>query len=536
MSSPSARGSSQSSQRSVSFKSILIVLAFIFGTGYLLLNTANHLMGRALLVTLGDEETTYRNAWVSLNGDITAEDLVVYLYEDDADGKDGDIRFAHARLETPGLHWLLFQSFRNIKLFRFDRRKRGSTPHMDRLHLTLTGIESDTGDEPTLGYFGLSGPISGSPFEAEGCEYDSYWQGDEIAAMGLQPGDSTLSFDYRINGDLLHTRVSLETPGVGAAHFEDQETLLDKERNALLLDFVEGEQDWQSMRFEDYGFVAARNDFCAQQSKISVDAFIARHLSSIERLLATMGLGIDRQTRDTYARFARSGGELILDARFGSPVTAEYEDFMEWMGAVISTTTLRIGSGGDSPLTIVALQRFAPQPLKGLDEDVSTWAAIEAERREERWRRERQQAISNPSALTAASTALPQDVASARAPDVEQAAGFVSDGSAVQNVAPSTPAIGPIRNLASQKPVRIGDLDKQALTWQELPAYLGQPLRVWTVQGGARIVELVRINGDRLQVRARLGGGVAQFSIQRTSLRRIETTAQTRRAQGVEKA
>lgn len=538
MPSSSSLRSTSPGLNSVSIKRILAVLALLFGTGYLLLNTANHLMGRALLVTLGDEETTYRNAWVGLNGDITAEDLVVYLYEDDADGREGDIRFKHARLETPGLHWVVFQSFRNIKLFRFDRRKRGSTPHMDRLHLTLTGIESDTGDEPSLGYLPLSGPISGSPFETEGCQYDSYWQGDALSAMGLSPGATALTFDYQIKGDLLHSRVTLEAPGVGATHYEDQETLLGEERNALLLDFIDSEQLGQSMRFEDHGFVAARNAFCAKQSKISEHAFIARHLASMERLLAAIGLGIDPRTRDTYARFASTGGVLTLDARFGSPVNAEYVDAMEQMGALISSTTLRIGHGHDSPRTHVTLQRFEPQPLKGLDEGEPTWAAIEAEQRDERWRRERHAGMQEPSpALAAAATEMAPGAASAAPFSAEPEAASSADGGALESMAPSTPATaGPIQNLAVQKRVLIGDVDAPELTWPELPAYLGQPLRVWTAQGGVRVVELINVEDDRLRVRARLGGGTAQFSIQRASLRRVESTGQARRRRDQEGA
>ena len=48
-----------------------------------------------------------------------------------------------------------------------------------------------------------------------------------------------------------------------------------------------------------------------------------------------------------------------------------------------------------------------------------------------------------------------------------------------------------------------------------MPFLVGERLRVFTRHSGGRVVELVEHRGTELRVRAALGGGSAEYSIQR---------------------
>ena len=510
---------------------VLYVIGFFAIVLYFILNMTNHLMGRALLVAFGDTETVYQSAWVSWNGDITAKNIVVYPYEDWGDEDTPKIQFERARLETPGLHWVLFKSLTSVKFGKFDRRKDRNTPHLDRLHLTLTGVRSDEGFDPSLGDLGPFGAISASPYETEGCRHDTLWLRDELQAMGLALGPGTLSFDYQIENNQLNTTVSLSTPGAGEVTLHRQEQLTSGPRNALMIDQTHGAWQNERWRLRDLGFVAARNAHCANQESISKDAFVQRHLDSVERLLAVQGIGIDSATRRRYAQFARDGGELSLQVTYTPAISTDYEDPDQRSDDLLRAARFSIGS--EQSLLPVALQQFSPQPLAGLDDgDLSTYGALEAERQRNS---ERLAELARPlgslaqaaaaqarSAQADAPAEPPMAVAlSVRSPDVaaeevEQSASLQPAASA--KIVSSQPPNHKLVTIGGGK----GRHQQHALSWQDLHQHVGQPIKIWTRQGGARTVELRAVEADRLRVEARVGGGTGQYSVLKHSLIRAE--------------
>ena len=146
---------------SVSGRSVLrvgIVLVGVIALVFLVLQQVNFLVGRSLLIAFGETESTYRRAWFEWDGDVTAQDVVVY-----PDGTDETaLRFERVHVETPGWLWFL----RNT----FDRKLR--IAKLDRLHVTLQGLDTAAGMDPTFGDLGPIGALSASPFEAEGCAQD----------------------------------------------------------------------------------------------------------------------------------------------------------------------------------------------------------------------------------------------------------------------------------------------------------------------------------------------------------------------------
>jgi hypothetical protein len=157
---------------SISVVRILGILVPVLALGFLVVQQANFLVGRSLLIAFGDAESTYRNAWFELDGDVVAKDLVVYPYDG---SREVTVRFDSVHLDTPGWVWFL----RNT----FDRKLAHAK--LDRLHLTLSGVTSDDGVDASLGDLGPIGALSASPFEAMGCRDDDLWIRSELEAMGL---------------------------------------------------------------------------------------------------------------------------------------------------------------------------------------------------------------------------------------------------------------------------------------------------------------------------------------------------------------
>ena len=56
---------------------------------------------------------------------------------------------------------------------------------------------------------------------------------------------------------------------------------------------------------------------------------------------------------------------------------------------------------------------------------------------------------------------------------------------------------------------------RATLGWEDLAAHRGKPLRLWTVHNPPRTVVLLEVTGDEARVRAKLGGGHAEYTVQR---------------------
>lgn len=438
-----------------------IVLAVVFAAGFLVLQQVNFLVGRAMLVAFGnDTDSTYRSAWFEWDGDVSARDVVLHL----GDADDTTIRFASVHVETPGWFWFL----RNT----FDRRRK--LAELDRLHLTLDGLDSQAGIDPTLGDLGPIGALSASPFEAEGCAADGLWTRPELDDMGLFPGPTRLEFDYAVVGSELVTRIALTTPGVSRTQFERRESLA-KPVNALVLDTVPTMTRSERWEVSDQGFVKARNAFCAKKDGIDEATFVARHVDAVQRLLLTRGLAADAASLAAYRDFAGIGGQLAFGGDYIRPLhSSELYDArddgsaMARMNAVLEHGSQRVA---------VQWSRFAPRPLRA--DAGSTWAAMQAER-------------------GVTGSAARGSGGASGGPGAPAAVATTADG----------------RPLASSLPAPLAP-PGSPLGWPDLPRYQGHVLKVWTMHNEPRTAMLLGANGGEAHVRASVGGGHAEYRIKR---------------------
>lgn len=556
----------------------LVVLLFWW------LGMANFLIGRGLMIAYPGVEVTYKGAWFEWDGDVVARDVVIMPF--DADDESA-IRFQRIHVETPGWFWFL----RNL----FDRKLKRA--HLDRMHVTLEGGTAEWGYDPSMGDLGPVGPASASPFEAEGCLSDSMWLPSELKEMGLSPGPTRLEFDYRIEGPNLETTVVLETPRSSRMQY-DRRSRLNGAYNALLLDVIPEQVLSERWEVEDQGFVGARNRFCSKKDGIEARRFIERHVAAVERLLATRGIAMGAESRTAYRRFARDGGKLAFGGEYSRPIDAtviydmhDSEDLFLGMAA-----RLEHNARGHA----VALQRFSPDPLPGLEDGEPTYALMQKERADRpavatttpvadvpaaapATPAADAAAASTPPAATPPAAAVadaappaagaseplaeveppaaPATTAEAEAAPTAPAASGTTAASSTESTpavtppADATPAItpapvpaeAPAKATASVTPAEAalkpagaavpvdpalaarikasslpataaasGGLKSGAkLEWTQLPQMRGRIVRIWTMHNPPRTVEILSADGAAIRVSARIGGGAAEYTIQR---------------------
>ncbi len=469
---------------SISVVRILGILVPILALGFLVVQQANFLVGRSLLIAFGDAESTYRNAWFELDGDLVAKDLVVYPYEE---SREVVVRFDSVHLETPGWVWFL----RNT----FDRKLAHAK--LDRLHLTLSGVTSDDGLDPSLGDLGPLGALSASPFEAMGCLNDDLWIRSELEAMGLMPGKTSLDFDYQVKGRELLTAIVLHTPEVSTARLERREQL-PGEVNALLLDQYPSRVTHERWQVQDLGFVKARNAWCAKKDGTDYRTFVARHVDSVVRMLEAGGLAADAASIEAYRGFAWEGGELAFGGEYPQPLRSDELYAARDSGAALLRMNPVIERGGQR--WAVQWRRFDPRPLPGLDE-LTPYAALEKER-----------AGVDPTARKAASPAAPPPASVLASAPVANVPTTATRASSLQ--APAKAYASSLPSASTLAP------PGTQLSWGDLARYEGRVLQIWTAHNPPRTMTLLDANGSELSVRAKLGGGHANYRIGKSAFLR----------------
>lgn len=438
--------------------SVLVVLAFVIGFVFLLVQQANFLVGRSLLIAFGNgADSSYKGAWFDLGGNLVAKDFSLKPYGPEV---DATLIFKKIRVETPGWLWV-------IKTLRTGK----VVADTDRLHVTLSDGTSNAGVDPSLGDLGPFGTDTASPFEAEGCLRDSVWLRSELVDMGLNPGPTVLDFDYKVTGSKMESRITLETPGVSKVILIRHE-ILPAAINPYLLDLTQTATTDERWTVQDQGFVKARNAFCAKRDGTTPAEFVSRHVDSVKRLLATTGLALDDASLATYASFARSGGQISFGGSYVTPLPSTiYYEARETGAAFTRMTGIIEREGRKIP---AVWSQTNARPLAGLD-TMATYAAMQKEQ----------------------GTVAPVSVA---APGVPAAAATPL----------ATAAIAPVPVVAAPLAVR-GDV----VAWEDLPKYIDRDFEITTSHMGTRDIILVAADANEITVNGSVQGGRVQNRIYR---------------------
>jgi hypothetical protein len=207
-------------------------------------------------------------------------------------------------------------------------------------------------------------------------------------------------------------------------------------------------------------------------------------------MLEAGGLAADATSIEAYRGFAWEGGELAFGGEYPQPLRSDELYAARDSGAALLRMNPVLERGGQR--LAVQWRRFDPRPLQGLDE-LTPYAALEKER-----------AGIDPTAGKTASPTAPSPVA-----NVPAAVTRASSLQAPAKVyASSLPTASTLASPGTQ------------LSWGELARYEGRVMQIWTAHNPPRTMTLLDANGSELSVRAKLGGGHANYRIGKSAFLR----------------
>ncbi len=262
-------------------------------------------------------------------------------------GGDALVRARRMEVHTPGLWWVIRSS-----LFGFPEELP------KRIGFSVTNLEID--GLPSGPQEGLIGAYSGLPMEAAGCKADA-WDRTDLQVMGLQVGDSVLTVQAEDSSPgVFAYLMELKTPGVSGLEARvglrvpgDKAIRPEALMAATLAD--------ASVSFRDEGFVAARNQFCADKLGITSEAFVQQHLDGVQSLLLALGLQADDDLLQAWGQFTREGGEFRIETRPSAELG--FQQFSMLSGeSLMSALSPYVRVSGIDPVRL-SLRRVNPASL-----------------------------------------------------------------------------------------------------------------------------------------------------------------------------
>lgn len=349
-------------------------------------------------------ETRVRNVGYSLTGHLHVYGTTLEF----GDNSEG-IRVGDIDLETPGFWWVAQQVLPKGKPSKasklFGAVGGGGDwyyPETPKLSLYLRDVNwGDYSVGHLITDIDWVGSYTGALFEAEGCPEDAYWTSTDLSErLALDPGSGDIEIRYEVIGDRkLARRVHFGNDHLSELIIESEYELPGPAKHWLDLLWY----DWRTTKIRwtvtDHGFVAKRNQWCAEQAKVDVTTLVDRHIASVQRVLAANGLKADDTLMQAYRGYASEGQSLVWETHL-SPGLA-LEDYAEKsydsaMAALAPTLTV----GGHAVAYTMAGVAEKPMP----DYAVSVWELIEIE------------SGRRPRPGTSADTAAPAAVAASESP------------------------------------------------------------------------------------------------------------------------
>ena len=208
-------------------------------------------------------------------------------------------RATQVDIETPGAFWL------GRRLMLSD----DSLP--EHLIVSIKGLQAPVTALPAdLAWLS---PISLVPFETLGCGVVSRFSVADYQRMGLNPGVQQQRVEYRYDAaaSTLSFVADLASPPFSnvALHGElqkfDPHTVQATGWNKLHV--VEA-----GLSYNDAGYFAKRNRFCAQQAGINQAQFVAQHAAAVDAFLADRGIQMSSEIGAVYRSLVSDGGRVSI--------------------------------------------------------------------------------------------------------------------------------------------------------------------------------------------------------------------------------
>ena len=395
----------------------------------------------------------------------------------------GEIRFE----ATPFWVWATTYSYKKFR------------PGLNEVRITYNNIQNPDGYMLTTEELPI-GPRSAAFAEMEGCGGAWRMSDSELQALGLQPGPTSISYHILIEGAQVTTTQTLRTPGLGEAKFTriglgSQPGKKLFERLGLPADVMWKTHQWS---FKDEGFIKARNEFCARETGVSIETFMANHIASIERNMASLGITMSAEMRAMYIDYAANGGALSLSGDFDPEISeGSYYD-VSWNEQLLA---LRGEMQRDEHRVAARFLNQRVLPFSESDADLTTYEVLVKE------------------GYSADPLSLPQPGAyAASIKKAEEAAveGEAADGQASETMVVS---VNVAPELTSEV-IKIPALEPDYLSFEELGNVVGRRVRV--ERNGKPTLEATVLgrSGATVRLRFRQASGFAEIELQKKDFSR----------------
>ncbi len=457
------------------------VLALVVLIAHLLIH-ANFVTGRSLLLAFPGWEVTYKRCWPNPFGGAWVSDVTLIPLEDD----DEEVfHFDHLTIDVP-----MIQYYRS----GFSRKRGAILKSIKDIRLEFSGGHGAM-TIPFTTELMVFGNASASPFEAEGCAEDGAWKDSELTDMGLTAEPTELTLSWHRTDDRLIREHSIHTPGVGRVDYRGEELLHDAYPLFSLADSGLSELAASEWHVKDEGFTGARNTYCAKKDGITPTVFVDRHLDSVQRILAALGLEPTPSARLAYRHYVENGAALDLALNYSPMISGEryYDlDIGRWVAYMHG------GFNVDGRAVGVGMKAIDVRPLPDDDDAASTWSMLESER-----------------AASARQAQATRDTA----PPIPATRNL---GTPTLAVATSTPETGDDLLLADE----IEFVERPAIIedYAKLSAEVGQRFMLYTRGKSAVRVEVVGMDEGVVKVRRYLRSGFIEQGITRDAFVRAERT------------
>jgi hypothetical protein len=279
-------------------------------------------------------EITRGSVFVWPNGDIGVRHLTVYPLNRPG---GGTWRAGAITVHTPGLFWI-------VRTGLFGMSALPDRLGIDVDDLVVDGIEAASEPE-------IVGSASAALFDNAGCQRQGLTASDVIG-FGIPSAPSRMRIAHRIDaGNAMVWTMEVARPGSAAWTVESEiklgGTRPDDPAAWMTAEFVRAEA-----RFDDDGFLAARNRACAETLRITEAAFIDAHIERVAATLRYFGVGADRVFLDSYREYVQGGGSYTVGVRpRGNRTLATL--FTGGASAVSNLMiSARVGDGRTQPLAL----------------------------------------------------------------------------------------------------------------------------------------------------------------------------------------
>lgn len=438
---------------------------------------------------------SHRGGYYTWDGDFGVRRLRI----ENADASVIYLTIDALELNTPGWGWTLQMLLLDLGFGRNRPSGFGvdapQLPDADELGLTMIGFDFDVNSLMPPGMPSMSF-ASAAVFETEGCTNSRYWVPLNLRNdLGLPYQRVDLSFGYRkLAPNMVGEYMELNSPGLSSIRFE-REALTSTPESYFNGGFLTAKTKRQRWTIDDQGFLAARNRYCSEQSKIDEDEFLRRHLTAVRRVLQVFGIQPSPETEVIYADFVRQGGRLEIEAEptleLDAKLISQYQPAQLWE---IYNARIRHDEAAFQPM---ALQFITPRPLpRAYSGSVYDLIARNADT-----------GAGNASPMAGLSDRLLATLPSNKQDEAE---------SAPAAPPPPTPVVPAAPRPTKPQQVAIG-IDTGSLT-----ANIGKRVQIKTTDGKTRIGVLIDVGPKTLTISVKVGGGNADLSYARERITGVE--------------